>query len=62
MLRRPLRTLVLSALAIAALGGTVALLLVERRCAQTGGQFRWIEVACEAGARPVILQGDIHRV
>lgn len=61
MSRRPLRTLILSILAIAILGGG-ALLLLEWRCDHAGGQFRWTQVACEAGARPIILQGDIHRV
>jgi hypothetical protein len=59
---RPFRTVILSVLAIAMLGGTAALVFLERRCAQAGGQFRWTRIACEAGARPVILQGDIHRV
>ncbi|MDO9381951.1 MAG: hypothetical protein Q7T86_03720 [Hyphomicrobiaceae bacterium] len=62
MTRRPLRTVILPLLAIAVLGGLGALFFLERRCAQEGGQFWWSRVACEAGARPVILQGDIHRV
>ena len=62
MPQRPLRTVILSILAVAMLGGTAALVFLERRCTQAGGQFLWTRVACEAGARPVILQGDIHRV
>lgn len=62
MTQRPLRTLIFSVVAMAVLGGVGAMLLLERRCSAAGGQFVWTEVACAATSRPVILQGDIHRV
>lgn len=38
------------------------MLLLQRRCSKEGGAFEWFTVTCTTGERPVILQGDIHRV
>lgn len=56
------RKWVAAALAAVLLGATGAFLVMRQSCATAGGQFVWTQVACEVGSRPVILQGDIHRV
>ncbi len=61
MPQRPVRTLILAGLA-AAIAAGVALVVLQRRCIADGGQFDWGGAACTAGARPIILQGEIHRV
>lgn len=61
MPRRLVRTLILAGL-VAVVAASVALIVLQRRCIADGGQFDWGGVACTAGSRPIILQGDIHRV
>ncbi len=37
------------------------LVALRGRCQAAGGTFDWTRATCD-GARPIILQGDIHRV
>lgn len=58
MRKKPLAVAVLVVLGLAGL----ALVTLQRRCIALGGSFDWFTASCAAGAPPVILQGDIHRV
>jgi hypothetical protein len=55
------QTYVLAAAAAIVVAGGGVLALLQQRCQANGGTFQWTRAACEA-SRPVILQGDIHRV
>jgi hypothetical protein len=47
------------AVIVVAAGGLMAL---RRSCDASGGEFRWSQLSCSTASRPIILQGDIHRV
>jgi hypothetical protein len=55
------QTYVPAATAAIVVAGGVVLVLLQQRCLANGGTFEWTRAACERD-RPVILQGDIHRV
>lgn len=52
------RWILIAVIVVAAAG----MALLRHRCDTAGGTFDWWTISCAAGARPVILQGDIHRV
>lgn len=54
------RGLVLAIAAITTLAGAT-LWLMQQRCRDGGGAYDWASAACQT-SRPIILQGDIHRV
>lgn len=61
MRKRPQSFWLVSVLVLVLAGGA-ALWLMRARCGAAGGQFEWMTAACETSGRPIILQGDIHRV
>jgi hypothetical protein len=61
MMRR-YRVWLAAAAACALLSGAALLVLLDRGCRANGGTFDWFAANCDGAARPVILQGDIHRV
>lgn len=58
----PARAWLLLSLAAIGVAGTATLALLESRCGAEGGTFTWATASCEKASRPIILQGDIHRV
>jgi hypothetical protein len=55
------RTYALVALLAGLAVGAASLIVLRANCVNAGGAFDWSRAGCEMD-RPVILQGDIHRV